>query len=102
MIQAYLYQLAALITTGGGSNQLNYSGPKSDSGLIKNVLLPVYFWAAAIAVIVIIAAGFMYVLSNGNPQNVTRAKNAIIAAVVGLVIVLSAFGITMAVIGGVS
>ena len=102
MIQAYLYQFAALITTGSGADKLNYTGPKTDAGLVKNVLLPVYFWAAAIAVIVIIAAGFMYVLSNGNPQLVTRAKNAIIAALVGLVIVLTAFGITSAIIGGVS
>lgn len=98
MIQAYLYQFAALIT----GSQIGFNGPKSDSGLIKNVLLPVYFWAAAIAVIVIIVAGFMYVLSNGNPQQVTRARNAIIGALVGLVIVLTAFGITTAVIGGIS
>jgi hypothetical protein len=33
---------------------------------------------------------------------VTRAKNAIIAAVVGLVFVLGAFAITMMVLGGVA
>lgn len=89
-------QFGALITR----TQIGLSGPTSDAGLVKNVLLPVYFWAGALAVIIIVAAGFMYVLSNGNPQNVTRAKNAIIGAVVGLIIVLLAFGITNMVLKG--
>jgi hypothetical protein len=83
-------------------SDIGLAGPTSDKGLIKNVLLPVYFWAGALAVIIIIVAGFLYVTSNGNPSQVTRAKNAIIAAVVGLVFVLGAFAITMMVLGGVA
>ena len=98
MFKAHLYQLAALIN----SSDIGFNGPKSDAGLVRNILMPVYFWASALAVIVIIVAGFLYVLSNGNPQQVTRARNAIIAALVGLVVVLLAFGITTIVIGGVS
>lgn len=98
----FLLQFAALINTGTGASQLNYSGPKSDGGLIKNILLPIYFWAGALAVVIIVAAGFMYVLSSGNPQNVTRAKNAILGAVVGLIVVLMAFGITNMILGGIS
>jgi hypothetical protein len=69
---------------------------------VKNILLPVYFWAGVIAVIIIIVSGFLYVTSNGNPSQVTRAKNAIIGAVVGLIFVLIAFGITTMVLGAVS
>jgi len=64
-------------------------------------MFPIYYWAGAIAVIVIIAAGFFYVTSNGNPQQVTRAKNAILGAVVGLIVVLLAFTITAIVLGGI-
>ncbi len=97
-MNTFLTQFGALITR----TQIGIAGPTSDKGLVKSVLLPVYFWAGAIAVVIIVAAGFMYVLSNGNPQNVTRAKNAIIGAVVGLIIVLLAFGITNMVLKGVS
>ena len=73
----------------------------SDAGLIANVLNPVYFWAAVIAVIVIVVAGFMYTTSGGDPSKVTRAKNAILGAVIGLVVVLCAFSITWIVQQGV-
>lgn len=97
-MKTFLFQFAALIDRG----QIGLTGPTSDKGLIKGILLPVYFWAGTLAVIVIVIAGFMYVLSSGNPQNVMRAKNAIIGAVVGLIIVLLAFGITNIVLKGIS
>lgn len=94
----YLLQFAALIS----KSEINLPGPTSDRGLIKSVLLPVYFWAGVLAVVIIIVSGFLYVTSNGSAQQVTRAKNAIIGAVVGLVVVLMAFGITTMVLGAVS
>ncbi len=97
-MQYYVLQFAALIT----QSEIGLSGPTSDKDLIKNVLLPVYFWAGALATIIVIVAGFLYVTSNGDAQQVVRAKNAIIAAVVGLIFVLIAFGITMMVLGGIS
>ena len=53
-----------------------------------------YFWAGAIAVIIIIVAGFMYTTAGSNSQQITRAKNAIMGSVIGLVVILVAFGIT--------
>ena len=76
------------------------AGGGNDSAVMKNILYPIYFWAGAIAVIVIIVAGFYYVTSNSNAQQITRAKNAIFGAVTGLVVVLSAFSITAIVLGG--
>ena len=82
---------------------------QKDSGIpdashfsLTAILNAVYFWAGAVAVIVIIVAGFMYVLSSNNAQQVTRAKNAILSAVIGLVIILLAFGITNIAIKAVS
>lgn len=91
-----IYRLFAVIS----ASELNI--PKPSDQVIKNALYPVYFWGGAIAVIVIIIAGFYYVTSNSNAQQVTRAKNAILGAVVGLIIILSAFAITRFVVGGVS
>ncbi len=85
--------LAALTATSVGV-------PKASDTVLKGVLNTAYFWAAVLAVVVIIAAGFYYVTSNGNAQQVVRAKNAILGAVVGLIVILSAFTITNAVMGG--
>lgn len=96
MIMPHLYNMAALI------NQTNAGIPDAAGFSLKNVLNAVYFWAGAIAVIVIIVAGFYYVTSANNSSQIVRAKNAIFSAVIGLVIVLLAFGITNIVISGVS
>ncbi|MBP6037997.1 MAG: hypothetical protein KA604_01510 [Candidatus Saccharimonas sp.] len=71
----------------------------NESGFINNILMPVYFWAGVIAVIVIVVAGYMYTTSGGDPGKLTRAKNAILSAIIGLVLVMLAFAITKIVIG---
>lgn len=96
-MKPYLYQFAALLNTNDVSF---FTGPKSDTGIIKNILMPVYFWGGVIAIIVILVAGYLFVTSNGNPQQVTRARNAVIGAAVGLIVILSAFTITNIVLGG--
>lgn len=73
----------------------------ADSGTLASVLNVVYAWAAIIAVLVIVIAGLFFVLSRGDSQQVTRARNAIIAAAVGLVVVFSAFVITQFILGNV-
>lgn len=67
--------------------------------LFANGLNLIYFVAGIVAVIVIVAAGFMYATSGGNAANITKAKNALMYAVIGLVVVALAFVITQFVIG---
>lgn len=74
--------------------------PTTDGNtLLTNGLNLAYFLAGAICVIVIIIAGIMYVTSTGDAGRVTKAKNLLTYAIVGLIIILSAFAITNFVIG---
>ncbi|MBT6691236.1 VWA domain-containing protein [Candidatus Parcubacteria bacterium] len=52
-----------------------------------------------IAVVLIIYGGFLWMTSKGNTDQVQRAKMVIISAVIGLVIILSAYAITRFVLG---
>ena len=72
------------------------SGDEAQLGSIMNV---VYFWAGLIAVIVLIIGGFLYVSSTGEPAKTKRAKDTILYAVIGLVIVLFAFTLTQFILG---
>lgn len=45
---------------------------------------------AAISVLMIVISGVKFVTSNGNPESVSKARNTMIYAVVGLVVALSA------------
>lgn len=83
-------------------NQKASGIPDASHFSLKAILNAIYFWAGAVAVIIIIIAGFLYVTSANDSQRVSRAKNAILSAVIGLVVILLAFGITSIVITGVS
>lgn len=71
----------------------------SGEDVLTNGLNIAYFVAGIVAVIVIIVAGLSFVVSGNNPATVTKAKNAILYAVIGIVVILSAFVITQFVIG---
>ena len=86
---------ATKIDTNGGDNTASVGIPSEARTItLGSVLNSVYAWAAVVAVIVIVIAGFFYTLSQDDPQQVTRAKNAILYAVIGLVLILVAFVIT--------
>jgi hypothetical protein len=49
--------------------------------------------AGGIALVVMAYGGLKFVLSQGNPQEVTKAKNTIIDGLIGLMVILAAGGI---------
>lgn len=86
------------ITPGTGDGEVNI--PHGDANdLFNGVLTLVYFVAGVTCVIVIVVAGILYALSEGDATKVKTAKNAVLYAVAGLVIVMMAFVITQFVIG---
>ena len=72
---------------------------KDANTAVTSLLNTVYIWAGIIAVLVIIVAGIIYATSQGEAAKIKRAKEAIIGACVGLVIIILAFTITQFVIG---
>lgn len=67
--------------------------------VLANGLNIAYFAAGAVAVIVIILAGYQFSTAVYDPAKITIAKNAILYAVVGLIVVIMAFVITQFVLG---
>jgi len=63
------------------------------NGLIINITHIIAVVAGAVAVIVIIISGFKFVLSNGDAAQATAARNSILYALVGLVVIIMASSI---------
>ena len=61
---------------------------------VRDTLNVVYLWVGIIAVIVIIIAGINFMISRGQADKVKRARDAILYAVIGLIVTLAAFAIT--------
>lgn len=66
---------------------------------IQNGLTIAFGIAGGISLIVVAYGALKFVLSQGNPQEVTKAKNTIIDGLIGLAIIASAGGIVAFVIG---
>ena len=61
--------------------------------LIVNIIRYALTFLGIIAVVMIMYGGFIWMTSNGQPDRVQKAKNILIAAAIGLIIVISAFAI---------
>ncbi|MBC7459225.1 hypothetical protein H7200_00750 [Candidatus Saccharibacteria bacterium] len=61
--------------------------------LIKTIVNVLLFIIGLISVIMIIIGGFMYTTSAGDSGQVTKAKNTLLYAVIGLVVAFLAFAI---------
>ena len=61
---------------------------------VGKILYTVFTIVSIIAVAVIIIGGIFYILSQGDPAKIQRAKAAILYAVIGLIVSLTAFAIT--------
>ena len=92
-------QILADLTVGSGDGQIHIPQVSGSDADLKNILNTIYFWAGAIAVLIIIYAGVVFVTSKGDASRVAKAKNSIMGAVIGLVIVILAFVITNFIVG---
>ena len=86
--------LAAMTIQGGansarGADQpMDLFGASGTFSTITNVLL---FVIGAIAVIMIVIGGLRYVISGGDSNQVTAAKNTILYAIVGIIVAILAY-----------
>jgi hypothetical protein len=63
-------------------------------GAITKILNFLYALIGAVALLTIVIAGLRFVMSQGDPQATSRARDAIIYAVVGLVVAVMAAVVT--------
>jgi hypothetical protein len=64
--------------------------PQVQSSNLTTIFQYLFGFVGALSVLIIVIAGLRFILANGDPQNVARARNTIIYAAVGLAIAVSA------------
>jgi hypothetical protein len=85
-------------------DDLHLSGAPTtvQSSQVESLLMTVYVIAGIVAVIAIIYGGVRYTTSGGDAGNVKSAKDTILYAIVGLVVIIMAAAITDFVIKNVA
>lgn len=76
-----------------GTAVCDNSNPTDGKVVAKNILSVMFWILGSLAIIVIIASGIMFVTAAGNPQSISRAKNALVYSIVGLVVAVMAYAI---------
>ena len=77
-------EIKSSIKLGGGD-------VRTTAARIINVALG---FLGIIAVVIVLVGGFKYMISGGNEEKTTEAKNWIVSGIIGLAIILSAWAIT--------
>jgi hypothetical protein len=101
----YLSAINADCSAGsGGAQSCDLGLPNVQAGTpqVQSILAIVFATIAAVAVLVIVFAGFRMITSQGTPQETAKARNTIIYALVGLIVSLAAEAIVAFVLGKTS
>jgi hypothetical protein len=69
----------------------NLPQPHDTSNGLRTIINIILLIMGAVAVLIITISGFRYIISRGNPQEVAKAKDGILYAVIGLVVIILAF-----------
>jgi hypothetical protein len=77
------------LAAGGSADCTPGNGPSVDSA-IATVVNILSFIVGVVAIIMIIIGGLKYITSGGDSNNISSAKNTILYAIIGLVIVVLA------------
>lgn len=80
-------------------NRIQTPKVAADQSQVATILGIVFTIAGVVCVIVIAIAGLSYVLSAGDPGKTAKAKDAILYAVIGLVVSILSFTIVAFVLG---
>ena len=99
MLHQPLITLAQVIDIGPLPNS---KGGDPANGAVQTVFLIVMGVLGAVSLLMIVIGGVRYILSEGNPEAMSKAKGTIIYALVGLVIAMTAYGIISLVVKGVA
>lgn len=63
--------------------------------IIANLIKVVLGFLGTIAVLLVIYSGFLWMTAGGKPDNIKKAKDIMSAAVIGLIIILISYGVTI-------
>ena len=86
----YLADTVSVNCLGGADCQTDLPKIDAGGGALQTALQLVFGTISALCLLIIMIAAIRFASSQGNPQETAKARGAIIYAVVGLVIALSA------------
>ncbi len=97
-------RLATVLLLSGAALASTGAAPAEEQEMLRavnDVLTAMAYAAAGLCLFAIVWAGFVLMAEGGEERGGGRARSAVIGAVVGLVLVLSAKGVAVALLNGI-
>jgi len=91
--------LASIIDTSGLPNTTTTT--TNSTAFEANVINLVFAIAASVALLMVVIGGFRYITARGDPNATASARNGIMYALVGLVLIMAAYSIVAFTVKGV-
>ena len=86
------------LKTAAGQGGAGYETSAEPESVISMIIKIALSFLGVIFLVLMIYGGYLWMVARGNEEQVTKAKNLITAAIIGLVIVISAYAISWFVI----
>lgn len=95
-----LQSSSGLLNTAAGQAGYNIS-EKNPESVVAKVINAVLSMLAVIFLVLMVYGGFIWMTARGNDQQVDKAKGILVAAIIGVIIIVSAYAITFFVLSQV-
>ena len=99
MIKERIFMLLAQGQSQIDADDLNIPRVDDPSQAAADLLSTAYLVAGIVCVIVIVVGGFMFVTASGDAAMIKKAREMIVGALIGLLVIIMAFSITLWVLG---
>ena len=101
LVMPFVFTHADTTIKGGIDNPLGTTGPQDIPSFISKILTVVVDIGVPIITLAIIYTGFLFVKSQGNSEELTKAKKTLLYTIIGAALLLGAFVISQAIKGTV-
>lgn len=86
------------LKAAAGEKGAGLAAPKDPRLVVANSIRVILEFLGVIALVLVIYSGFLWMTAGGNEEKVTKAKTLLSQATIGLVIILSAYSITLMIV----
>lgn len=95
LAQSFLNDTFDQLDATGGKGGAEYSAPQDPRLIVSRIVKILLTLVGTVVFILMLYAGYQWMMAGGNDEQVTQAKATIRNTTLGLIVILSAYGLTI-------
>lgn len=95
LAQSFLGDTFNQLDAAGGQNGAGYASPQDPRLVVAQIIKYALALIGTVVFVLMVYAGYTWMMAGGNDEEVSKAKTIIRNSVFGLIVILSAYGLTI-------